>query len=424
MKTLKNIFLILLVLVVNKSYSQSIWVGHVVDFTQATTNLSNTVSVERSNSQMTIGSTNNSDTINFVSLGFGGSITLKMSSPISNREGADLKIWETTYNSPTCELYPEMAFVFASQDACNWYPLGEVCQDGELDLGELNWALYIRIIDSSPIVRFKRAGEVDAYDVDAVEGYYSETEMSPTDLQPGCATGVIEYIQGTRKNGTPISTSRTNPLNALGIPQGTDVVNFVSLGFGGHLIVELDFAKFNQIGWDIQITETSYGNPQCQSYPESVFIEVSKDLTNWIYVDVVCLDGYVDVQFIDWFKYIKLTDRSAATRFSNSADGYDVDGILTIQDCQTQQNRLVDFDDVTTPNDESEVTLYPNPFEDEISLITTETVEICIMDFTGRRIKTFNANGKFKTDYLRPGYYYFEVKTKNNNITLQKLVKR
>ena len=151
--------------------------------------------------------------------------------------------------------------------------------------------------------------------------------MTPTDLQAGCATGVIEYVQGTRKNGTPITLSRTNPLNALGIPQGTDVVNFVSLGFGGYLVVELDFAKFNQVGWDLQITETSYGNPQCQSYPEKVFIEVSKDLTNWVYVDILCLDGYVDVQFIDWFKYVRLTDRSAATKFSGSADGYDVDGV-------------------------------------------------------------------------------------------------
>ena len=196
------------------------------------------------------------------------------------------------------------------------------------------------------------------------------------------------------------------------------------MGFGGYLIVELDFVKFNQVGWDLQITETSYGNPQCQSYPEKVFIEVSKDLTNWVYVDILCLDGYVDVQFIDWFKYIRLTDRSAATKFSGSADGYDVDGILTIQDCQTPQNRLVDFDDVTTPDEDFEEVLYPNPFTDEINLKTTEVVEVCIMDFAGRRIKTFTTSGKFKTDDLKSGYYYFEVREKNGMKTIQKLVKR
>ena len=424
MKLLKSIFLISLLWFASNSYSQSIWSDNVIEFTQGTTNLANPVPLERSNPQMAIGFTDNADQSNFVSLGFAGSLTLKMSSPISNGEGVDLKIWETTYNSPNCESYPEKAFVFASQDACNWYPLGEICQDSELDLGELNWALYIRIIDSSPIEGFKRIGEVDAYDVDAVEGYYLETEMTPTDLQAGCATGVIEYVQGTRKNGTPITLSRTNPLNALGIPQGTDVVNFVSLGFGGYLVVELDFVKFNQVGWDLQITETSYGNPQCQSYPERVFIEVSKDLTNWVYVDILCLDGYVDVQFIDWFKYVRLTDRSAATKFSGSADGYDVDGILTIQDCQTQQSRLVDFDDVTTPDEDFEEVLYPNPFTDEINLKTNEVVEVCIMDFAGRRIKTFTTSGKFKTDDLKSGYYYFEVREKNGMKTIQKLVKR
>ena len=79
------------------SYAQSIWGGEVVNFQQGTTNLINPIVEERSNPSRAIGSNTNADESNFVSLGFGGSITIKMSEPIRNGEGLDLKIWETTY---------------------------------------------------------------------------------------------------------------------------------------------------------------------------------------------------------------------------------------------------------------------------------------------------------------------------------------
>jgi hypothetical protein len=429
MKLLKNLTLLCLCFVNVQLFCQSIWGSQVVQFTQGSTNIGNPVVLERSNQEMAISSTLGQDEINFVSLGFGGSITVKMAQPIRNGEGQDLKIWETTYNSPSCNVYPEKAWVFASQDGCNFLPLGLICQDEELDLGDLNWALYIKIIDVSPQNGFLRWGEVDAFDVDAIEGYYQETEMTPTELQSGWATQLISYTPGLRKNGTPITVARTNPNNALGIPQGTDVVNFVSLGFGGSIVVGLDFAKFNQPGWDLQFVETSFGNPSCENYPEKAFVEVSKDLENWYYVDIVCLDGYLDVQTTDWFKYIRITDRSRATEFSASADGYDVDGILTIQECptnttNTQARVIVDYDDIYTPDDDSYEILYPNPFSDMINLTITEEVEISVMDYTGRVVKNFKANGKFLTDDLKSGWYYFQVREKNGKTSTYRLVKR
>lgn len=425
MKLLKNLIVVLGLCFLNYSLSaQSIWGGSVVNFTQGTTNLVNPVSPERSNPNLSLGETTNSDVLNFVSLGFAGEITIRMSQPIRNGEGNDLKIWETTYNSPSCNVYPEKAWVFASQDGCNFISLGLICQDSELDLGDLNWALYIKILDASPFDGFKRQGEVDAYDVDAVEGFYLETEMLPTTLESGVATSVIEYSPGLRKNGTPVTMARTNPQMALGVPQGTDVVNFVSLGFGGQLVVGLDFVKFNQPGWDLQLVETTFGNPSCESYPERVLIEVSKDLVTWQYVDVICLDGYVDVQFTDWFQYIRLMDRTPASQFSGSADGYDVDGILTIQECPTAQSRkVVDYDDIFTPNEEVDDLLYPNPFDHTINLNLTEEVEVSIMDYSGRRLQTLKVNGKFEVD-LKPGYYYFEVRQKDGTTSMHKLVKR
>lgn len=425
MKVLKKLIFVTLCFLNLTSYSQSIWGGQVVDFQQGTTNLINPVVAERSDSSKSLGITTNPDELNFVSLGFGGSITIKMIKPIKNGEGSDLKIWETTYGSPSCNVYPEKAWVFASQDGCNFLPLGLICQDDELDLGDLNWANYIKIVDASSFDGFKRQGEVDGYDVDAIEGYYLETEMSPTSLQSGFATGVVEYLPGNRQNGTPIVSSRTNPLNSLGVPQGTEVVNFVSLGFGGQLVLSLDYAKFNQPGWDLQLVETTYGNPICDDYPESVQIEVSKDLENWEYVDEVCLDGYVDVQFTDWFRYIRLMDRSPKTQFSGSADGYDVDGVLTIQDCQTLQSRRVEYDNIFTPNEETEDILYPNPFSDVIYLTNPkEEVTINVMDFVGRKVKSFRGTDKFDVSDLKSSYYYFEVNYPDGSKNISKLIKR
>ena len=424
MKLLKNLTLCFSLLISQFSLSaQSIWGGSVVNFVQGTTNLTNTIAEERSNPEMALSSSSGDDQINFVSLGFGGQITIEMSQPIKNGEGNDLKVWETTFAPTNCTIYPERARVFASQDGCNFITLGQTCQDGEFDLSTLNWARYIRIIDESPIFGFRRHGEVDAYDVDAIEGFYLETEMVPTSLQSGFVTSVIEYTQGTRKNGTPITVARTNPQMALGVPQGTDVINFVSLGFGGQLIVGLDFVKFNQPGWDLQFIETSFGNPTCQNYPEKAFIEVSKDLINWSFAEIICLDSYVDVQSTDWFQYIRITDRSAASQFSASADGYDVDGILTIQDCQTQLSRRVDYDDVLTPDEDIEDVLFPNPFDHTINLNISEEAQISIMDYSGRRLQTLKATGKFEVD-LKPGYYYFEVRQKNGTTSMHKLVKR
>lgn len=157
MKLLKKIILVLGLYLLNYSLSaQSIWGESVVNFRQGTTNLFSPVETERSNPNLSLGETINSDELNFVSLGFEGEITIKMSNPIRNGQGNDLKIWETTYDSLNCNVYPERAWVFASQDGCNFVSLGLICQDSELDLGDLNWALYVKILDVSPFNGFNR----------------------------------------------------------------------------------------------------------------------------------------------------------------------------------------------------------------------------------------------------------------------------
>jgi hypothetical protein len=111
------------------------------------------------------------DESNFFSLGFGGWLIAEFDCDIMNGEGNDVKIIEDTWGS-----YPlEKAEIYASQDGTNWVYLGEADntnkQDihtiSEFDLGDLEWARYIKVVDTSdPAVHNNNA---DGYDLNAIE---------------------------------------------------------------------------------------------------------------------------------------------------------------------------------------------------------------------------------------------------------------
>ncbi|NIP34061.1 MAG: hypothetical protein GWN18_03885, partial [Thermoplasmata archaeon] len=92
--------------------------------------------------------------------------------PIVNGEGNDVKVWEDTWGGN----YPlETAKVYASQDGDTWYYLGEADNTdldiihtvSYFDLGDLEWAKYIKVVDTTnPNVHNNAA---DGYDLNAVE---------------------------------------------------------------------------------------------------------------------------------------------------------------------------------------------------------------------------------------------------------------
>ena len=108
---------------------------------------------------------------NFVSLGFGGDITLKINEPLLDGEGDDFTVVETTFGwkGLPCSWYPETAEVFASKFGTEFTSLGEICLDGSVDLaaGKLDWAQFIKIVDVSDASRFGRWA--DGYDVDGIK---------------------------------------------------------------------------------------------------------------------------------------------------------------------------------------------------------------------------------------------------------------
>jgi hypothetical protein len=112
---------------------------------------------------------------NFFSLGFGGWIIVEACCPITNGEGNDVMIIEDTWGT-----YPEEnAEVYASQDGVNWTYLGEadnltrhiigIHTISEFDLGDMEWARFIKVIDSTDPALFGTIPDADGYDLNAIE---------------------------------------------------------------------------------------------------------------------------------------------------------------------------------------------------------------------------------------------------------------
>jgi hypothetical protein len=372
----------------------------VVNFNQLKRNDGSIVPAAQSDATQALGAPQDNESQNFVSLGFGGSVTLSFDGAIANGEGTDIRVVESTFNSAICRRYPERVRAFASQDGCHFVYLGEGCQDYEFDLGSLEWAQYVKLVDASPLgVPYQGQTIVDGYDVDGVvclNGTLSNPVPAAVELG---ANEVISYAPGLRRNGTPVEPARTNPNSALGLPQNTNTVNFVSLGFGGSLVLKFDYVIFdNPLMNDLKLVETSFGNPSCTTFPELAAVEVSLDGINWTLISTVCQDGEIDITTAGTIQYVRLTDRSKASAFSGTADGYDVDGVVVINELCGNSNALSRImDDVTFRDEEFSASLYPNPALDQVMLTvqTTESdnqVNINVMNTLGQIVKTESVN--------------------------------
>ena len=112
---------------------------------------------------------------NFFSLGFGGWMILEFGCPITNGDGNDIRIIEDTWGT-----YPvEKAMVSASQNGIDWTELGEANNEArdpvynyhtisEFDLGDLEWATYIKVVDTTDISLYGSRPNAEGYDLNAV----------------------------------------------------------------------------------------------------------------------------------------------------------------------------------------------------------------------------------------------------------------
>jgi hypothetical protein len=207
----------------------------------------------------------------------------------------------------------------------------------------------------------------------ALEGKTGWGDMSSAcfeviDLCAGYASEVIAYNPGTLAtgNGTPVN-ERMVAENALGAPQENDLINFVSLGFGGELVLALASPVYNHnkngiyvdnensINYgeksyaDFIIVETSFGRREqnCgpnkdKNYPEKLLVYGKQNLDDneWVLLsepEGECRSSFIDVQAavdagLSYVKYLKLVDVSDPKYFPASGDGFDVDGIIICPD--------------------------------------------------------------------------------------------
>ncbi len=150
----------------------------VISYTPGTRRNGRPVFRWRANPEKALGQPYENYWYNFVSLGFGGELTLRMSAPVANLPGNDLKVFESTsgfFHIP-CSWYPEQAEVLASEDGENFFSLGNGCLNEKFDLevAGLRTASYIRIVDTSDPSDFR--GNADGYDVDAIKAINESAE--------------------------------------------------------------------------------------------------------------------------------------------------------------------------------------------------------------------------------------------------------
>ncbi len=148
------------------------------------------------------------------------------------------------------------------------------------------------------------------------------------------ASRVEHFTQGLQADGLPVSGDRSNPSQSLGAPQGGDTLNFVSLGFGGVIVLGFDQAFTSYV----QVIETTYNNPAL--HPEfaeiSVGIGETWDTATYFSLGVLHnaaddasmpLDPANSASGFGTYNFLKIVDRSDRSLLPGNADGFDVDGV-------------------------------------------------------------------------------------------------
>lgn len=269
-------------------------------------------------------------------------------------------------------------------------------------------------------------------DGDMASGCMSNESLEVPDNGNCNATEVIEYIQGTSKTGGAIAANRTDATQALGAPERAGQNVFVSLGYGGSLVLAFDGAIPNGPGDDIEVVETSYGNPSCAAYPEFADVYVSVDGLAWFFAKTICrTDGFVDISDAGTFDYVNFVKIVNNNDLSTTPDGFDVDGVVAIHNC---------IGDVNPPVIESgfnlsgQLTAFPNPSSGvttvQFATVVNGKTTLEVLDMNGRVVKTLFSKevvaGELnKVDFdasgLPNGIYITKMVT-NNETVIEKLM--
>ncbi|MEL7005487.1 MAG: T9SS type A sorting domain-containing protein, partial [Bacteroidota bacterium] len=289
--------------------------------------------------------------------------------------------------------------------------------------------LFDNYIDGSEIVHYEffdsdyAETTSDHFPVSA--SFNFEQEITFNDFT---AVEVVSFNQGRKRNGRPVHRFRSNPNKALGRPLENYYFNFVSLGFGGDIVLKLDNFMYDLPGDEFKVFESTFGrwNIPCHWYPEKAEVFVSEDGVDFTSLGIACQDGKFDLagSGVDKALFIKIKDVSDPRLFRGFADGYDLDGIYNlIQEPQANGRRatLEDHDNfVQNEVGEFQVSTYPNPFTDYVELeIFSEgssTATVRIFNTIGREVYNTELalsegyqNARIELSKLTSGVYLMKI---------------
>jgi hypothetical protein len=356
-----------------------------------------------------------SASFNFYSLGFGGEVVVRMGNGFNNVAGSDLQIHETSFGvtSACSGPNPDRVRVWVSQDNCNYILIGDFCEQGPNPIlislpSYLPWARFVKLRDITVNPNTSASATQDGFDLDGLRGISGRTS-APAAGSSIYANSIYSFLQGLTASSLPVSPASSNSAQALGAPQNSDAgpINFVSLGFGGSITLEMERLVFKRsTGNEIQIVETSTGTPSCASNPERAQIYGSLNGTTWVLLGDVCNDGLVSIpssasllassgQYA--IRYIKVTDISTLASFTGTANGYDVDGVIGFA-CSSSAKMAEFSEELNIEQTESDgIVIFPNPtngaFTVKISPINEDGI-IQIFNVSGAIIKEYKQLGK------------------------------
>ncbi len=144
----------------------------------------------------------------------------------------------------------------------------------------------------------------------------------------GCHPGIwVDYKAGEAGDGGRPQATRRRPEHALGAPD-PNAPSFVSLGFGGSLMVAFAEPIWNGPGPDLALLEHS-PSTACEHYPEQARVLASQDGERWVSLGTVCQDGELDLGPLPWATQLRIEDVSERGAFfaGRPADGFDVEAI-------------------------------------------------------------------------------------------------
>lgn len=147
------------------------------------------------------------------------------------------------------------------------------------------------------------------------------------------ASEVVSTVQGTRKDGSSVLVTRSDPADMLGAPNGPVEGTFYSLGFNGVAVLKFASPVLDVAGVDLSFHEITNGR---STYPlEKASVAVSADNVTYFAIGEVTSEPAGDgVEFLDFsstglgsIQYVKLTNTTNPSIHGALADGYDVDAV-------------------------------------------------------------------------------------------------